>query len=371
MADVGVRPDRGQMIIITALVVAILFVGLALVLNSAIYTENLSTRETGEQSSPVLQERHTVEQDLQFQIDRANGLILDGETDYAGASTSFQKSVTAYGESRSNEIALAGRILVVELDDQTEGTQIQQRTDGNFTAGGDIESEANWKLAENTTEAGNFEMVVKRDRLLNISDDLVSDGDVEHLLDAAFHVKISNGSDEWRIFVFQEASGDISVVTERGERADIVDRSLDASIEDRCSVVTDRTRIDLTAGALAGEECDQLDFYRSEVVGAEHDIEYRNARSDLSEVDLSPLGLTLEEAYPDSPTEGDRITGTYDIVVDRPVDNLVDDPYYDAGSGEPSSQSILYDTSVSLVYRNVGAELVVENRDIEWTKVKL
>lgn len=369
MADVNGRRDRGQIIVITALVVAVLFVGLALVLNSAIYAENLSTRETGEQSSAVLQERHTVQQDLQYQIDRANEQILGGATDYTGASTSFRSIVATYGESKANEIALAGRILALQREDQTEGTQIRQQTDGNFTAGGDIESHPDWKLAANTTQAGNFEIEVQRDSILNISDDLVSDGNVEHLLDAAFHVKISNGSDEWRVFVFQEVTGNISIVTERGEREDIEDRALNTSLDDRCSVVAERARIDLANGTLAGQQCDQLDFYQSEVSGDDHDIEYRNARSDLAAVDLS-LGLTVEEAYPDNPTEGDRATGTYDIVVDRTVDNLADDPYYDAGAGEPSAQSILYDTTFSLVYRNMGAELVVENKVIEWSKVK-
>lgn len=368
MADVNARTDRGQMIIITALVIAILFVALALVLNSAIYTENLSTRETGEQSSAVLQERHTVEQDLQLQIDRSNEHVLVGERDYPGASESFQGTVLAYGESRSNEIALSGRILVVQRNDQTEGTQIRQQTEGNFTAGGDIESQADWTLAENTTEAGNFEMEVRRDSILNISDGLVSDGDLEHLLDAAFHVKISNDTDEWRVFVFQKASGNISVVTQKGDRESLLDEPLDAIVDDRCSVVSDRAKIDLVEGTLAGEDCDQLEFYQSEVVGDEHDIEYRNARSDLAEIELD-LDL-LDEPYVDSPTEDDRVAGTYDIVVDRPVDNLDDDPYYDSGVGNPSSQSVLYDTSFTVVYRNAGAELVVENHDIEWTKVE-
>ncbi|MEF8915569.1 MAG: hypothetical protein V5A17_13145, partial [Natronomonas sp.] len=43
----GDRPadERGQLLIITALALAIILVGLALVRNSAIYTENLSTRQ--------------------------------------------------------------------------------------------------------------------------------------------------------------------------------------------------------------------------------------------------------------------------------------------------------------------------------------
>lgn len=367
MANVNDRTDQGQIIIITALVIAILFVGLALVLNSVIYTENLSTRETGEQSSAVLQERYTVEHDMQLQVNRANDQILNGETDFPGASTSFKNSVSAYGDSRSNDLALTGRILVVQRVDQTEGTQIRQGTDGNFTAGGEIESDPDWKLANNITEAGNFELEVQREDLLDLSDDLASDGNVEHLLDAAFYVEVSSDSDEWRIFVFQESSGDISVITEQGERPDIEDRLLNSSIDSKCTVNADRAQIDLTEATLAGETCDQLDFYRSDVVGDEHDIEYKNARTDLAET-----GLDTE--FPDllltNPTEGDRVTGTYDIVVDRPVYNLDYDPFHEAGVGEPTSQSVLYDISIRLLYRNTGAELVVEDREIEWSKVK-
>lgn len=368
MADVTDRRDRGQMIIITALVIAVLFVGLALILNSAIYTENLSTRETGEQSSAILQERHTIEQDLQFQIDRANEQILDGEADYEGASTAFRNSVSVYGESRANEMALAGRILALQRVDQTEGTQIRQQTDGNFTAGGDIESEPDWKLVNNTTEAGTFEMDVQRTSLLNISNGLVDDDtELNYLLDAAFHVKISNGTEEWRIIVYQGVSGNINVLTESGERSDIIDRTLDTVTAEKCSVDADRAEIDLTAGTIAGEQCAELEFYKSEVVGDEHDIEFRNARTDLDALGLLDI---LDNPYLDSPTEGDRVTGTYDLVVNRPVDNLDDDPYYDPDAGEPSSQSILYDASIDLVYRNAGTMLVVEDHEIKWTKVK-
>ena len=45
MADVTGR-ERGRMSLVASLIVTTSFVGLALVVNDAIYTENLSTRET-------------------------------------------------------------------------------------------------------------------------------------------------------------------------------------------------------------------------------------------------------------------------------------------------------------------------------------
>ena len=45
MADVT-RPNRGQLLLVAAIALGILFVALALILNTAIFTENLATRSS-------------------------------------------------------------------------------------------------------------------------------------------------------------------------------------------------------------------------------------------------------------------------------------------------------------------------------------
>ena len=61
MADVDV--DRGQIVVVSAPILAVVFVGLALVRNSGIYAESLSSRETGSDTRSTPEERElTVEQ---------------------------------------------------------------------------------------------------------------------------------------------------------------------------------------------------------------------------------------------------------------------------------------------------------------------
>ena len=74
MADVTGR-ERGQMLLIGSLIVATSFVGLALVVNGAIYTENLSTRETSGEAERVAETQQFAVNDLQELIDRSNAAV--------------------------------------------------------------------------------------------------------------------------------------------------------------------------------------------------------------------------------------------------------------------------------------------------------
>jgi hypothetical protein len=54
VADLSRRGRRGQILLITAFVLAVISVGLALVMNTVIYSENLATRADSTTSQPVL-----------------------------------------------------------------------------------------------------------------------------------------------------------------------------------------------------------------------------------------------------------------------------------------------------------------------------
>lgn len=55
-----VNHDRGQLILITGLVIAVVLVGTVMILNTAIYTENLATRDTGDDTSEAIEFRNVV-----------------------------------------------------------------------------------------------------------------------------------------------------------------------------------------------------------------------------------------------------------------------------------------------------------------------
>jgi len=56
MADVTGR-DRARILLLMSLLIATVFIGLAVVTNGGVYTENLGTRETGSEASVTAEYR--------------------------------------------------------------------------------------------------------------------------------------------------------------------------------------------------------------------------------------------------------------------------------------------------------------------------
>jgi len=71
MADVN--RDRGQLIILTGLIVAVTMVAMVLLLNTAIYTENLASRGADQSGREAVEYRATVVDGVGELIDEENG----------------------------------------------------------------------------------------------------------------------------------------------------------------------------------------------------------------------------------------------------------------------------------------------------------
>lgn len=68
----NLREDRGQILLIAAFTLAVIFVGLALVVNGAIFTQNLASQGEGSGGSQLLQQRAEVRQTLGTALDDLN-----------------------------------------------------------------------------------------------------------------------------------------------------------------------------------------------------------------------------------------------------------------------------------------------------------
>ena len=83
MADVSIEvnfgSERGQLLLIAALAVAVILVGVALLLNAAIFTENIATRETGADGREATNIREATVADIGELIERENE--RENETD--------------------------------------------------------------------------------------------------------------------------------------------------------------------------------------------------------------------------------------------------------------------------------------------------
>lgn len=326
MADVmpSSDNDRAQLILVTALVIAVLFVALALIVNSAIYTENIATRDTGAETSTALQSHSVAVADLQTKLDRTNARLDDGD-DYDTSHSKFRSGVEHWREERSENQARSGRVLDSGVT-SVNGSQIRQTADGSFeSANGDN----SWILAQNVEEAGRFEMAVDAGSVYNAQ----TGDNLTVMRDESFYMAI--GGEE--VFIYDDPNGNFTIVRPDGE-----EESSELSNAGCNFDVTGTVDIDIYDATVNGQPCDQLDFYENDIVGTVHDIEYRNAVVDTEE----------------------RINGTYELIVD--TTSLTASKYSEADD-EPSERTVLYRIEAELVYQSSETTLETTSESIRWS----
>lgn len=117
--------SRGQIVLITVVVLSTLFVALALLLNSAIYTENLSTRGTTDSDDAVAETAGALET-VDELIDRTN---RHHNATHETATENLTSMVDAVAAVRRAEAAKVGAHSHVAIVDQTNGTHVRQVND--------------------------------------------------------------------------------------------------------------------------------------------------------------------------------------------------------------------------------------------------
>ena len=239
--------DRGQILVIVGLLIAVMLVALALVLNAAIFTENLSTRETTDSEEPSAYAANTGSTVADV-YNRTN----DNDTRKAvKAKTSFNESLETWADSRSDTAAENGALF--EADWTTHvGWRLEQDEDRSFTPA-DGDSKTEWTVADGVQNISAFELNVKRTKLYNGADT------------AAFYVFLSDGTDTWKVFVYRNGGGDIVVSAD------------DPTTTPQCTRPTDRAVIDVRGGTVAGTNCTALNLPTS--LDGELSIEFRNVQA--------------------------------------------------------------------------------------------
>ena len=292
MADLS--EDRGQILLIAAFAMAVTFVSLALVVNSAIFTENLASRGETSGSDDALVVRHEVQQSVGESIEYAN--TYNTSTDERQAQN-VTESVATIRESIANQQAATGKMVVVEGPvDFVNGTRIRDNASAsgsNFTnasTGGT--HQADWAVAEEIERTRAFEM--------NISD---AGG-------FAVTLQETSGGDRWQMTVI-ESSDDYTVeVSESG------------TVVGTCTVGPRQyVRIDVTGGVVGGEPCPHLQFGRG--IDGEYDLFYNSS---------------------------DDVTGNYSMVVDR---DFVSTPANLTGTradNDPYTTEAIYSADVTYRY---------------------
>jgi len=276
MADVSIEIDfgseRGQLLLIAALAVAVILVGVALLLNAAIFTENVATRETGADGREATNIREATVADIGELIERENE--RENETD---VTDRVGDGIDAMVPLLEREHIRHGTVVDLERQGIDEGERIEWDGEDQFTVGN--ESRQDWTLLDEVNGVRAFTLTLNNESLQSMSEPNATQ--LANESTGAFGIEFTGKG------VIQYAykdGGDVVVAQVSG-----------GSVDHRCSIAppsTGNVTVDLTGDRLtAGEETEQC---------------HRGLwpTTDFDEID------TIEVV------NGDRAAGTFSLTVD-------------------------------------------------------
>ncbi|MDQ2051375.1 hypothetical protein RBH26_12905 [Natronolimnohabitans sp. A-GB9] len=109
------RPDRGQVILIGAIALAFIILGVVVVFNGVVYTETLSSGETGQSASSA--------ETTELEVRQGIACLLDGETgddDLEETYTGLYQNATAHSQPAAVDIEVEGSDRVTITYDTTD-----------------------------------------------------------------------------------------------------------------------------------------------------------------------------------------------------------------------------------------------------------
>ena len=310
--------DRGQLLVIVGLILAVSFIGLAVALNAAIFSENLSTRE-----SVDAEEAAAYTADVEPAIDDAYDETNDGSAaTVADARGKFTALLGEWETAREREAAREGADFGLDRTAHV-GWRLEQDANRSFTPANDADA-TDWTVAGDARDVAGFRLNVSRDDLYD------GVGNFSTLENDAFQVNVSNGTDYWELYVFRD-SGNSTVVVYEGDPDDPDDLGDLLSEPDSCAVTTDRAVVDLRAATLDGDDCDALAF--DDDLEGNVSVRYENVQ--------------------DGGTE--RVNGTYRVVVNGSdavaTTGGQPDRFNATGGSAPTAAAIVYAVSYDAHYR--------------------
>lgn len=294
MADVR---DRAQLFLVGALSLAVVFVVLALVVNSAIYTENLATRSTDSGTDDAVKFRTTVESSVGGLVAYQNRNTVDTTRLQTGIDDDIDDRLAQFNGRH-------GAFSRVSYVSETTGTQLIQDTDRDFSNNGGGSND--WQLATGVTATRSFQ---QRSEIGELDDTSFFGGlfgtDVFHTVirDDAGYI--------YRVAVYRDSGAGEAYVTVQ------IEDPGGSETEETCTYdyasATETVTVDLTSAEFAGSHCAPLEFWGD--LDTPYSIEYVNGQSAQGTWDLvmqgTPTGANFGVAA-DGPYEK---TGIYDVTV--------------------------------------------------------
>lgn len=300
MADLRGPSDRGQLLVITGISIALLLVLLALALNTAVFGEVHvpSTDDNVQEERTVVQYQDSAERGVAPLISPVND---DADTPEA-LEDALADEIAAWNQTASDPYAGDGVVVRTSLAEPHFEVDVTHKS-GDFTNASDA---PNWGVVEDLTSIDEYEMTANDDELVQTNESAS--------LGTSFNLSVAGGSgNEW-----------VMTVYESNDNQDIIVRT-DGSDNTKCSV-DDQTNVTIDFVDSNIEECaddDFISFLEDPALEAPYTVEHSN---------------------------GDNASGAYDIVADGEFDS---DDYYAEGSGSsPRFSPTVVAADVKVEYRS-------------------
>jgi hypothetical protein len=313
VADVTTEAgDRAQLLLLGGLVIAVMFVALALTLNTAIYTENLASRSSstagGDASIRFLD---TTEEAIGGILERAN---RNHNESHAAVRRNVTADLDVWQNTTGRFYAASG--VVTNISERTlhNGTRIVQ-TNGsrNVTA---ADGSSNWTLASGLSGVRQFRLNLTGASLTNATQSTLGSNDV-------FHIRIDDQSAAWDVYVYRPPSGNVTTsVTVRNVTS--------GDTSQPCATEGAHAVLNVTAGTVGGDPCPGLSF--------------------LSGLQ-SPYTITYNRT--ESAAGDPTANGTYHLIVDNgSVARSPGPAFNDAPGDSPWADAAVYAVHYDAVYES-------------------
>jgi len=313
MAADGEERSRGQIILVTGFALAVAFVGLALVLNSVIYTENLATRSEAAKASDAAKVHIDMVNGTERIINYAN---TNNNSSYARLRANATASMDSMGELTTQLQATSAQAVSVELVEQYNGTRIEQT--GNSRDYTSDSGNTNWTQIDDIGDVDRIEL-----GLGNMSDPpdpalLALDTDAESQFE---FVAEDEDGDQWVLRVSNK-SQDVTSFSQNPHEFDIFVHT-PANTYD-LGTYSNNSVVNVTNGSINGNDVSNLNF-----------------GEDIDPVEQVEFGWG-----------GNMTAGNYTMFVQNETDG--DDDLlltnYDTSGGSPSFQPQIYNATVNIEY---------------------
>lgn len=363
MADVS---DRAQLIAVGALIVAVAFVSVGLVLNFVIFSENLATRDTNQEIRDVNQDRADAKTGVSRSMRYVN---LNERSSITELTVGLTNETLALNEHFQRNSALAGTSTTVRLISMDLGTRLSHTNDSR--AFRSAEDESSWVVAERIdpqVEVGPtnkripnpfyLEQTIVRGSLFNATGSTTK-ADVAA---NAYAIRIDefNGVDStssgtlnrtWKVFVFRnEANNSTFLITDHPDETFGVNlETLDQFLDETCETRRTRPRMNLVEGTFGGQPCSELQFYPDDI-------------------DTSQETTRVDIAYERTDELVGQARGTYEVLIEEntpdntsatPLDDKATN-YDSLGGDSPFLHNALFASTINFTHASSTTEYQVE-----------